>query len=68
MLKRVFIRCFRYDLMQCRWGRKLIGGKFYHLWPEGLVMNSFWSDTLITSCQTYVLKTEEYPRSKDQNQ
>lgn len=66
MIRRVIIRLFKADLMQVRWGRKLIGGKFYKLWPEGLQMGAFWSDTLITNCQTIILKEEFHEKAQKQ--
>jgi len=59
-MKKTLINAFKHNLMQFRWGRKMIGGKFYYLWPLGLPINPFWSDTLVTSCQTIIIKTEEY--------
>lgn len=59
-MKRLIIKFFKFELMQFKWGRKFIGGKFYYLHPGGLSMAEFWSDQLITSCQTIILKTEEY--------
>jgi hypothetical protein len=56
MIKRVF----RFDLMQRCWGRKWLKGKFYRIDPVGLSMGTFWSDKIITSCQSKIIDTEEY--------
>jgi hypothetical protein len=64
-MKKLIIRFFRFQIMQYKWGRKFIGGKFYLLYPRGLQMADFWSDEIITSCQTIILKTEEYKNEKN---
>jgi hypothetical protein len=53
-------RFFSYELMQYRWGRKWLKGKFYKIYPVRLPMAIFWSDTEITSCGSVVIETEEY--------
>ena len=59
-MKKLIIKLFHFELMQHKWGRKYIGGTFYRIYPMGLQMNDFWSDTEITSCQSITLKTETY--------
>lgn len=59
-MKKLIIYLFRFELMQFRLGRKLIKGHFYHINPQGLPIADFWSDQLITSCQSKVLETEYY--------
>lgn len=60
MVKRLVIKIFHWDLMQRQWGRKYIGGTFYHIWPRGLSMGTFWSDKEIKSCQSETIATETY--------
>lgn len=60
-MRKAIIYLFYYELMQRKWGRKYIGGKFYLIDPRGLSMAPFWSDEIIKSCQSIVLEIEEYP-------
>jgi hypothetical protein len=55
------INYLKFVLMQYNWGRKLLKGKFYKVFPWMLSMPSFWSDQLITSCNTKLLKVEYHP-------
>lgn len=59
-MKKWIIKMFGFQLMQRKWGRKYIGGKFYYIHPAGLSMADFWSDTEIRSCQSRTLMIENY--------
>jgi hypothetical protein len=60
LAKRIMVRFFRFELMQRQWGRKWMGGTFYLIDPQGLQMGPFWSDQIITSCQSKVISEEAY--------
>jgi len=47
-------------IYQYKIGRKILKGKFYYINPIGLSMAPFWSDKPITSCQSEIVKTEEW--------
>lgn len=47
-------------LIQYKWYRKYKGGIYHYVFPIQLMIAPFWSDKLITSCQTKLLKTETY--------
>lgn len=49
----------KFRVTQCQCGRKLYGGTWYFCHPN-IMMCPFWSDTIITSCQAKLLKTEHY--------
>lgn len=59
-LKKIFVRQFRFQLMNYEWGRKWMKGTFYYIEPRGLPMAPFWSDVVITSCQSVVVDVREY--------
>ena len=50
----------KFEITQYRCGRKLFGGKYYYIFPKGLIMGCFWSDQQITSCLSETLEIEEY--------
>ena len=50
----------KFYLMQYKWYRKYKGGTYYYVFPIQLMVAPFWSDELITSCQTKLLKTETW--------
>lgn len=51
----------KFYIIQYKWGRKLYGGIYYYINPIGLSMSPFWSEKMITSCQSRVEAIEEYP-------
>lgn len=60
------VLCFVFEFLGCkfrvtqyRWGRKLYGGKWYLIYPRGLSMANFWSDIIITSCQSEIINMED---------
>ena len=48
----------KHYLIQYKFFRKLYKGTYYKVFPIQLMIAPFWSDTLITSCQTKLLETE----------
>lgn len=50
----------KFNLCQFKFWRKMFGGTWYYIYPKGLPVSNFWSDTIITSCQSEVLITEIY--------
>lgn len=61
-MKQIIKKYFYFELMQYRWGRKWFGGVYWYLFPLQLGIAPFWSDDLITSCNTQVLKIETYKK------
>jgi hypothetical protein len=59
-MKKAIVKYFKFWLMQRKWGRKYIGGKFYLISTVQLGLAPFWSDTEITSCQSKTLDVEIY--------
>ena len=51
---------FRYDLIQYRYFRKRIKGKYYKIHPIQLGISSYWTETYPSSTQTYILDTEHH--------
>lgn len=60
-MKKIIIKLFKFRLMQMKWGRKYIGGHFFHIDCIQLSMAPFWSDKQITSCQAKLIGWEYYP-------
>jgi len=58
MIGSILYLLFPHKLMQFKWGRKMIGGKFYYM-QTALPMYPYWSRVKFTSCQAVCLK-EEY--------
>lgn len=59
-MKRLIIKLFHFELMQKKWGRKWMKGTYYQIFTPQLMMAPFWSDEIITSCQSKLLETESY--------
>jgi hypothetical protein len=54
------LHCARFEVMQTKFGRRLIGGKFYYIDASPLRMAPFWSDEPILSCGCKIIKTERW--------
>lgn len=52
-------------LTQYQWGRRLYGGIYYLINPVGLPMAPFWSERVITSCQSRVEKVEKVEKVEE---
>ena len=59
-MKRLFTKLFKFQLLQFKRTRRWMRGTFYLIRPKGLAMAPFWSDTIITSCQSTVEATESW--------
>jgi len=51
-------------LIKYKWYRKWKGGTYY-LIRNDIIMNPFWSATLITNCGGVILETEIYPTKEE---
>lgn len=51
----------KHYLIQYKWYRKLRSGSYYLIW-NWLPINTFWSDTLITSCGGRAIEEEHYDK------
>lgn len=58
-MKKLIIKHFSFELMQRKWGRKFIGGKFYYM-GTGLSMAPFWTHIHFSNCQSVILDVEYY--------
>lgn len=59
-MRKLIIKIFHFNLMQHRWGRKYIGGKFYYLQTDDS-MPAFWFDTEFSECESFCIQKETYP-------
>ncbi len=57
--KTLIHQTFKFIAMQYRIGRRIMRGKFYLVQPN-LPIGPFWTNSIITSCQTRILKSEHY--------
>jgi len=59
-MKKFIIKHFKHEAMQFKFMRKWMGGDYFKIQPN-LPMGPFWSDIIITNCQSVVTKRESYP-------
>ncbi len=59
-MKKRLIEMFKFELMQRKWGRKLIGGTFYYVFPYGLPIAPHWTDFNQGYSQEITLLAETY--------